>query len=183
MSNKKADLIKDARKESRYPCVGIPVLYSPANSTCTGNLADCLYKAVAVDMSLSGLAFDVYQKMYAGDALRILLEKTGGNVFEELSSEVRWCEELSPKQYRVGVVIDASAKIINTQLSAQRNEFVGELEVPKEINSCCPSCKQQATFDFVSYQPVLAGNGVMPLYNCSLCGTTRSLTGVLGHTN
>ena len=181
MSNKSADSNTDTRKESRYPCVGIPVLYSPIDSRCAANLAECLYKAVAVNMSLSGLAFDIDQKIYAGDTLRILLEKSGENIFEELVSEVRWCRELASGQYRVGVVIDGSVKIIQTPLSAQQDKFVGNFDVPKEVNSCCPSCKQQATFDFVSYQPVLAGNGVMPLYNCSLCGTTRSLTGILSY--
>jgi len=168
-----------ARKELRYPCVGIPVLYSPIDSDSAADLAACLYKAIAVDMSLSGLAFDVEQAMYAGDALQILLEKPDDESVEELASEVRWCQRLPSGRYRVGVTINASMGVMTNWSNAQLKEFVGKFDAPKEINIRCPACEQQTTFSFVSYQQVLSGNGVMPLYNCLSCGTTRSLTGIL----
>ena len=167
------------RKELRYSCVGIPLLYTSTEHSDVTDLASCLHKAMVMDMSLSGLAFDVDRRMYAGDILHVLLEKPGGDTFKEIVTEVRWCQELSSDEYRVGITIDASARVMDTQSNMPMNEFIGKMDVPKEINTRCPACDQQSELCFVSYQPVLGGNGVMPLYDCSLCGTTRSLMGIL----
>lgn len=167
------------RKEVRYLCVGIPLLYSAVNNTHTKNLGQKLLQAAAVDMSLSGIAFDIEESMHIGEKLLLLIEKHGANINEELMIEIRWCRELPSGQYRVGGVIDTSQFGTELKTDILVSNYVGKHDVPTELESRCPACEQQTTFQFFAYQPVLAGRGIMPLYDCVLCGTTRSLTGIL----
>ena len=171
----------DARKEFRYPCVGMPLLYSPSGNACADDLAQCLNKATTANISLSGLAFDIEQPMCAGDKILVLLEKSEKGAYDELKTEVRWCRELSPGQYRVGIAIDDLIHVTKNQFNMHFSAFIDTCESPKEIDARCPTCEQQTTFSFVEYQPVLAGRGKMPLYDCSLCGSTRSLPGIMNN--
>lgn len=167
------------RKDVRYLCVGIPLLYSAVNNTYTKSLGQKLLQAAAIDMSLSGIAFDVEESMHIGEQLLLLIQKHGENINEELMIEIRWCRELPSGQYRVGGVIDTSQYGTELKTDIIVSDYVGKHNVPTELESLCPACEQQTTFHFVDYQPVLAGRGIMPLYDCALCGTTRSLTGIL----
>ena len=153
------------RRETRYSCITIPLLYSAQN-------------AAMVDLSLSGLAFDVNEPLLNGDKIIVLLDKSDEYSQEELMTEVRWCRELSSGQYRVGVVIDDSSQSIQKNAVPDIHLNV-ERTAPVEVETYCPACKTKSIFIFVAYQPVLANKGVMPLYDCSSCGTTRSLTGII----
>lgn len=167
------------RKEARYPCVAVPLLYSPVSNSFAESMGEKIYKAAVVDLSLFGLAFDVDRAMQTGDKIRVLIGKPGEENNEQLAGEVCWCRELPNKQYRVGVAIDALLETQTNSHEAMHSELSAELEIPKEVESNCPACKKRSTFLFFAYQPVLAGRGVMPLYDCSTCGTTRSLSGIL----
>lgn len=167
------------RKDERYLCVGIPLLYSAVDNTYTKNLGQKLLQAAAVDMSLSGISFDVEESMLVGEKLLLLIEKHGENINEELMIEIRWCRELPSGQYRVGGVIDIPQLGTELKTDVLISDYVGKHEVPSELESRCPACELQTIFRFIAYQPVLAGKGIMPLYDCLLCGTTRSLTGIL----
>lgn len=100
--------IIERRQEARYPCINIPLLYSAASDSCIDNLAECLYHASAIDLSLSGLAFDVDFSMKIGDKLVIQFEKIIAMKNERLITEVRSCRKISPSLYRVGVCIAIS---------------------------------------------------------------------------
>ena len=166
------------RREPRYTCITIPLLYSAQNDSIMKDMGKKLYHAAAVDLSLSGLAFDVDKPLLNGDKILVLLNKPDESVHEELMTEVRWCRELPSGQYRVGVVIDDSSQSIQKNAVPDIN-FKAERTTPAEIETYCPACKTKSTFIFVAYQPVLVNKGVMPLYDCSSCGTTRSLTGII----
>ena len=166
------------RREPRYSCITIPLLYSAQNDSIMKDMGHKLHHAAAVDLSLSGLAFDVDNPLLTGDKILVLLDKPDEYIHEELMTEVRWCRELSSGQYRIGVAIDASPQSIQKNAVPEIN-FNAERTAPAEVETYCPACKQKSTFIFVAYQPVLVSKGVMPLYDCTSCGTTRSLTGII----
>lgn len=168
----------ESRQEVRYASIGIPLLYSATSHTYTKDLGQKLLHAATIDMSLSGLAFDVNVKMHKGDKIVLFVEKPETNNYEELSTIVRWCRTLSENKYRIGVTIDmaASQKMLYKSTPL---EFIPQFDMPQEIETRCPACKISSVFHFVVYQPVLLGIGLMPLYDCSVCGTTRSLQGLL----
>lgn len=166
------------RRETRYSCITIPILYSAQNDSIVKDIGQKLYHAAAVDLSLSGLAFDIDKPLLSGDKILVLLDNSDEYSHEELMTEVRWCRELSSGQYRVGVVIDASSQSIQKHVVPEIN-FKAERAAPAEVETHCPACQKKSTFIFVAYQPVLVNKGVMPLYDCSSCGTTRSLTGII----
>ena len=166
------------RRETRYSCITIPLLYSARDDSIMKEMGQKLHQAAAVDLSLSGLAFDVDKPLLSGDKILVMLDKPDEHIHEELMTEVRWCRELPSGQYRVGVVIDTSPQSIPKNAIPEIN-FNAERTAPAEIETRCPACQKKSTFIFVDYQPVLVNKGVMPLYNCLSCGTTRSLTGII----
>lgn len=167
------------RKEQRYACVGIPLLYSAVKNSYTSDLGQKLFKAAAVDMSLSGIAFDVEVPMGVDEKLLVLIEKHEDNVNEELIINICWCRKLLSGIYRVGGKIDTIVSKSEFKADKLIPDYIGKNNIPTELDSLCPACKQQTTFQFVAYQPVLVGMGIMPLYDCLMCGTTRSLSGIL----
>lgn len=167
------------RKERRYTCVAVPLLYSPVSNSYAEGMGEKIYKAAVVDLSLFGLAFDVDSAMQAGDKITVIIEKPEEENNEQLAGEVCWCRELPNKQYRVGVAIEALLETVINSHEVLQFDLSGEVGVPKEVESNCPACEKRSTFYFFDFQPVLAGRGVMPLYDCSTCGTTRSLSGIL----
>ena len=167
------------RKEERFPCLAIPLLYSPVSDSYARDLGQKIYQAALQDVSYFGLSFDVDHLMEEGDSLLILIEKPEEDHIEELKVQVRWCRGIADGLYRIGVSIDVSQGGARKSYDNAQFRLKGKIGSPKEVETSCPACKKQATFSFVDYQPVLSGKGVMPLYNCSICGTTRSLLGIL----
>ena len=167
----------DGRHEKRY-AIKFPLLYSPTTSSFEENLGDRLFRAVTIDLSLSGLAFDVDKAIPVGDKINILPEKSGDLRMDALVGEICWCRQLSPGQYRIGVHI-VSQSAPGELRNPDNSNFIGKDEMPKEIDYFCPSCEQATTFHFIGLQPLLVGKIVIPLYNCTECDTTRSLTGLL----
>jgi len=167
------------RQEERYPCVGIELMFSPVRDECVEDLGSEIYSAIAHDMSFSGLSFDVTKPLDNGHKLYILVS----NQFqpaERLTAEVRWCKSLENGNYRIGVSILESAGI-----EFDENNRVDDLIsatdrlAPSEARLVCPSCTEEATFTFVENQPGDWEEGIMPLYRCSFCSTTRSIPNIL----
>jgi len=179
--------IIERRKEARYPCINMPLLYSAVNDSCIDNLAECIYQASAIDLSLSGLAFDIDFVMKIGEKLVIQFEKINEQENENLIAEVRSCRKISPSLYRVGVciVIDANTQkeLALEDISSIFSALIDTQTIPNEIESICPSCEKKAIFHFIACQPVLVKKGVMPIYDCGNCGSTRSFTSILGINN
>lgn len=176
-SNLNSTSKQDNRREPRYSCVGVPLLYSASNDSPLNELGQKLYHAATIDMSLSGLAFDMDQPLLYGDKIIVLLDKVDGFTQGELVTEVRWCKKISNSKYRIGVVIEFSQQPVPRHAVPEIN-FNTPRTAPTEVKIDCPACKKHSNFTFVAYQPVIASKGVMPLYDCSSCGTTRTLTGI-----
>ncbi|MCW8853286.1 MAG: PilZ domain-containing protein [Gammaproteobacteria bacterium] len=170
--------IRDNRLFQRYPCVGITLMYSPLINQNVNNLAEYLYNATSSDVSLSGLSFEISQSLEPGDKLVVLVSIPEQHASERLITEVRWCKALSSNSFRVGVEINKSEIISNDDPGNHVNIPVNLDAVPCEAELRCPACMQTSIFTFIDHQKVM-NKGSMPLYNCSNCGSTRSLMGIL----
>ena len=167
------------RIESRYPCVGIELMFSPIIDDCIENLGSEIYSAIGHDMSFSGLSFDVVHSMDIGEKIYILIK----NQFqppERLTAEVRWCKKLENGHFRIGVSI-ISSDGINLDETQYDNKLINidNESGPSEARLICPSCMEMTTFNLVNNQDGNWVKGIMPLYNCSRCNTTRSIPNIL----
>lgn len=169
------------RQENRYTSIGIPLLYSPIRNSFIKDLGQKLLHAASIDMSLTGMAFDVNAPFQIGELVYLLIEKPETNNYEEINAVVRWSRMICENKYRVGVSIDVSVNSQNVPYKSAPLEFIPQFDIPQEIEIRCPACQVLSTFHFIVYQPVLIGRGLMPLYDCSACGTTRSLPGLLNN--
>jgi len=167
------------RNEKRFPCVGIELMFSPVRGECVEALGTEIYSAISHDMSFSGLSFDITKPLTKGEKLYILVS----NQFqpaERLTAEVCWCKILENGHYRIGVSIVGSAGVKYDENKKSYDVISASDSLgPSEARLICPSCLQEATFIFVENQKGDWEGGVMPLYKCSSCTTTRSIPNIL----
>ncbi|QPK64433.1 response regulator [Methylomonas sp. LL1] len=169
------------RSQSRFPCVGIDLMFSPLQDDYIEGMGAKIYQAVCHDMSFSGLSFDVVHAMQVGEQIIIIIE----NQFqpsERLQAEVRWCKTISEGVFRIGV------KILLEQIhdgspiaSADLLEDIAAhpLAMPSGAELRCPACLERAVFELVDNQLGYWMDGVLPLYTCSVCATTRTIPNIL----
>lgn len=172
----------ERRREPRYPGVGIRLLYSPADDKVLDNLAQTLYHATMVDLSLTGLAFDVSKPMDKGDQLVVLVHGVNDKPHERLITEVCWQVRLGKDFFRVGTSI-LSSEILEDETEFEKIDDIQRgMDFPAGVAMPCPACGGDAMFNLSGLQPLSAGpTGLIPLYDCSHCGTTRTITSLLAH--
>ncbi len=176
-------LNQERRQERRYPLVGIAVLYSPTEDKYLDDTGQRLREAVAVDVSLSGLSFDVREPLAPGEEILIELDDPDGGQGERILAEVRWCRRVDDAHFRIGTRIRESVAV---ERRAAREDIVGRpigkgLPVPSEVDLRCPACGVQAAFAFLGLQSGSWEHGVMPLYQCGSCDSSRSITSILAY--
>lgn len=172
----------DNRKEHRYPGVGIRLLYSPADDTVLDNLAEILCHATMIDMSLAGIAFDVTSPMKTGAQLVVLVHGFNDKPTEQLITEVCWQVRLGKNHFRIGTKI-LSSKLLEDDADIEDiDDIQVGMDFPAGIAIQCPACDGDAMFNLSGIQPLTTGpTGFIPLYDCSHCGTTRTITSILAH--
>ena len=169
----------ESRKENRFPCVGITLLYSPLEDESVHHLAELLQEATSNDMSLGGLSFDVTEPMEPGSRLYVLIQADDiDETKEHLITCVRWVKRVAEQCYRVGVSIESVEQVDKCNPGVHIPIGTEEL-VPSAIQLYCPACGKLASFKSVGKQRVSGKRGVVPLYDCSCCSTTRSLVNIL----
>ena len=170
---------KDNRAENRFPCVGIELIYSPTNDGPLDGLAHPLLQAVSADISLSGMAFDVDRPLEINTKLFLMIaNQTIPN--ERLVATVMRCEKVADTHYRIGVQLDSSEGVISDSDATLIAEPIGVgSNIPREIEFSCPSCSIVSKFRFIANQQGHWGEGILPLYNCLNCGTTRTILSIL----
>ncbi len=174
---------EERRHENRYPVVGIELLYSPFDGKVLENAGTLVREAVAYDVSLSGLSFDVREAVTPGEELVIQLEDPAGGQAERLLAEVRWCHKLDDAHFRIGTRIKESA-------TGDASRPPGRL-VPKPIGKGppvpsgaefrCPACRKQTRFTLIGLQAGTWEKGVFPLYQCAKCESSRSILAILSY--
>ena len=168
----------EKRNETRYICVGLPAMYSPVINDAIENFGSLLHNAALQDVSFSGLGFNVDAAMEKGEIVVLVLDSPENADKQLLVATVCWCKKLENNSYRIGVQIDISEPVQQYKNAMRFTLKVEESDIPQEVSINCPACKQASTFDFIALQPLIINKGVMPLYSCSKCGTTRTLLGI-----
>ena len=171
----------EQRQQTRFPCVGIELLYSPLNSQSLYDVSQSLLQATFYDASLAGIAFDIKHSLIAGQLLLVMVKTPDGEK-ETLRAEVRWCKQLAEQQFRVGVSIVSVDDIEKTKANNYTVEPIGHgIAVPAGASFICPACEQRSWFVLIGQQEGVPPPALMPLYNCSECHTTRSIPSLLSY--
>ncbi len=174
----------DRRHEHRYPVVGIEVLFSPFDGKVLENAGQVLREAVAFDISLSGLSFDVTEPVAEGEELVIQMADPAGGQGERILAEVRWCHQVDHAHYRIGT------RIKEWQAAKTPGGSRGDLisvpigrgpQVPSGAEFRCPACTKLSEFSLIGLQPGTWEMGVLPLYQCGSCSSTRSIIAILSY--
>ena len=173
----------DRRHERRYPVVGIELLFSPFDGKVVENAGKLLRDAVAFDMSLSGLSFDVREPVEIGRELLIQLADPAGGPGERLLAEVRWCREIDDAHYRIGTRIKESNPGDPAHEPGELiSKSVGRKPmVPSGAEFRCPACGELTELSLIGVQDGTWDTGVLPLYQCNTCRSTRSIIAILGY--
>lgn len=174
--------VDDRRNEHRYPLVGIEVLFSPFDGKVLANTGQMLREAVAFDISLSGLSFDVTEPVEEGEKLLIQIADPAGGQGERILAEVRWCHKVDHAHYRIGTRIKESKTedIPGQAVGEMVSEAIGRgPQVPSGAEFRCPACKELTNFSFIGLQSGTWEKGVFPLYQCAACASTRSIVAIL----
>ncbi len=172
----------DRRHERRYPVVGVEVLFSPFDGKVLENTGKMVREAVAFDISLSGLSFDVMEPVAEGEDLLIQFADPAGGKAESILAEVRWCHKVDHAHYRIGTRIKESKSVepggdARGRLAPQP---IGRgPQVPSGAEFRCPACKEFTIFSLIGLQSGSWEKGVFPLYQCKSCASTRSIVAIL----
>jgi hypothetical protein len=172
---------RERRKELRFPAVGIGLLFCPIEEKCIDKIGEELWDAACVNMSLSGLAFDVKNPLEKGQKLMVVVDSPSGGEPEKLLTEVRWCKALPNGDYRIGTAIqevrpvDQPANEEDIQLEPVSTDH----QFPSEVEFFCPSCRKKATFLYNGIQQGRWKTGMLPLYDCSKCKSTQAIISIL----
>ncbi|MDD2760304.1 MAG: response regulator [Methylomonas sp.] len=168
------------RSQARFPCVGIDLMFSPLQDDYIEGMGAKIYQAVCHDMSFSGLSFDVVKSMEIGEHILIIVE----NQFqpsERLHGEIRWCQTISSGVHRIGVkiLLEESLEQAAGGNPPLQDIAAHPMAVPSGAELRCPACQQQAVFELVDNQQGHWTRGILPLYTCSACHTTRTIPNIL----
>ena len=174
---------EERRDERRYPVVGIELLYSPFDGKVLEDTSRWLREAVAFDMSLSGLSFDVRTPVEPGEELEIQIEDPAGGPAERMLAEVRWCRQIDDAHYRIGTRIKDSEEGVALNPPGELiSKSVGKGPlVPSGAEFRCPACGELTQLNFIGLQAGTWEKGVFPLYQCEDCKSTRSIIAILGY--
>ncbi len=171
----------DRRREKRFPAVGITLLYSPNDSDCVPNTGELVREATAYDMSLTGLSFDVREPLAGGEELYIQIEDPAGGPAEQVLAEVKWCRRVDYGHFRIGTKIRATRSGPTADEEPLTRPVGRGPAVPSGAELRCPSCRAVTTLSFIGLQSGPWEKGVMPLYQCSACDSSRTIAAILAH--
>lgn len=167
------------RDDVRYAGISLSVLYCPVSRKNLAGLAQSYLQATSHDMSLGGMSFDVTEPVQEGSALIVSVPNDNG-FDDEIRAVVRWCKPLSEGQYRIGVVFDVASGVRKPSSRRNVNSILHGPGIPMEARLFCPVCLTVTKFSYIGMQTYRGREEELPLYNCKVCNTTRSIVGLLG---
>lgn len=154
------------------PCVGIELLYSPVDRDSVDNFAQQLFELT------KELTFNVTQYVGPGKEIRIIItNKSGPN--HQLIANVVSCEQLNKHTYRIDTKLTGDTPVQEDHASLISIPINNGPSIPQEIKLLCPACNVPGIFMYVATQDGHWHEGILPIYNCSSCGTSRAMTGLL----
>lgn len=158
--------------KNSVPCVGFELQYSPLDRRCVENLAQALHPKT------NEFTFDVFQEVLAGQEIRLLFSNKQGPT-QQLLAEVKVCRKLAKNHFRITLTTNTENCVVidNTDLICL--PISKGASSPVEINLHCPACNNKTPFHFIANQDGDWEQGILPIYNCGSCGTTRAMIGLI----
>ena len=157
-------------------CVGFELQYSPLHRDCVDNLAQSLHSIT------SEFCFDVIQAVSVGQEI-IMLFSNKQIPTQHLLAQVVKCVPLDDSHYRITLKTqaDTTIRIDNADLICL--PICKGPSTASAITLICPSCNNKTPFHFIANQGGDWERGILPIYNCGACGTTRTMIGLVNHCN
>lgn len=155
------------------PCVGFELHYSPFERDCIENL---IHKIKPLTLEFS---FDTHQPVDVGQHLLILFSNQHSPT-EKLYGEITDCIKINGETYRIKITSQAGQEIKHEdEIDIISMPVCKGLAAPSEITLQCPACEVITPFNLIANQVGEWKKGIMPIYNCHSCGTTRAMIGLL----
>lgn len=153
------------------PCVGFELNYSPFERDCVENLLQLL------GSKHTTVAFDVHEEVEPNQQLVVLFSNQHKPT-EKLYGKIIECRQINDDTYRVRVNL-CKADASEDMLEHISLPVIKGISTPTEISLTCPACASNTSFNLIANQNGAWDKGIMPLYNCESCGTTRAMIGLL----
>jgi len=153
------------------PCVGFELQYSPLQRDSVDNLASSFIT------HMNELSFDVIKPVEAGQEILVLFSNKQIPT-QQITADVINCIYLSDGHYRISlrtrpdsVVSIDKAELISLPINKGPS-------TAQELVLSCPACKISTPFIYIAIQEGDWEQGILPIYNCGSCGTTRAMIGL-----
>lgn len=154
------------------PCVGFELQYSPIDRDSVENFAITLHSTT------NELVFDAFQKMEPGqDTLILFSNRTGPT--QQLPAEVVDCIKVDDEHYRLKLKTQSDSAVLDDAANMICLPINKGPSTPQEMVLPCPSCNITGSFKFIDNQDGDWQHGILPIYNCSSCGTSRAMIGLV----
>ena len=154
------------------PCVGFELLYSPIDKDFVRNIAHSFHRIT------NQFIFNVVEELENGQEILILFSNSTGPT-EQIPAKVKACRKLAEDHYQLTLETQADSRINIDKASLVTLPINRGPSTAQEIKLSCPCCRKDSTFRFIANQSGDWEKGILPIYNCSSCGTTRAITGLV----
>ncbi len=153
-------------------CVGFELQYSPLQRGCVDNLAQALHP------KMSKFTFDVIKEVQPGQEILILFSNKLSPT-QQLGAKVTDCIPLAEDHFRISLITDTNSHVEIDNSDLVYIPITKGISAPIEMTLHCPACNSQTVFQFIANQDGDWQDGILPIYNCSSCGTTRAMIGLI----
>ena len=154
------------------PCVGFELQYSPLKRDCAENLAHTLLP------QSNEFTFDVIQEVQPEQEILILFSNKHSPT-QRLLAKVNVCNKLAEGHFRITLTIAANNVVALDNAELISMPISKGISAPIEMTFHCPACNSKTTFHFIANQDGDWEHGILPIYNCGSCGTTRAMIGLI----
>ncbi len=158
--------------KNMIPCVGFELQYSPLERDCVENLAYSLHK------SSNKFRFDVTTELEDGQEVLMLFSNKKSPT-QHLEARVISCEKMNKDHFRLTLRTCPDSSIVEDKSEVICLPISRGPSTAQEMTLLCPSCKKTTPFHFIANQDGEWERGILPIYNCSSCGTTRAMPGLI----
>lgn len=149
------------------PCVGFELQYSPLERSCVENLANALHPKT------SEFTFDVFQEVQPGQEI-LMLFSNKQTPTQQLLAEVKVCSKLAKDHFRITLATNTTSRVAIDNSDLIYLPISKGTSTPIEMTLHCPACKNKTPFHYIANQGGDWEHGILPIYNCGSCGTTRA---------
>jgi len=158
--------------QNLIPCVGFELQYSPLQRDSVENFAHSLH------LKTSEFTFDVFQAVETGrDILMLFSNKQAPT--QQIPAEVVKCVRLDEEHYRLTLKTLPDSCVLVDKWELICLPISRGPSTAQEMTMQCPSCNNTGPFRFIATQEGDWDIGILPIYNCAACGTTRAMIGLV----